>query len=83
VPADDCAVHPACLHWPSACPHWPPGCLPACRLFAGLDKCKDLNTLVLSHNAITSLGSWVATCAKLEKLSMSHNQLAELGASLK
>lgn len=48
-----------------------------------MDKCKDLNTLVLSHNAIASLGSWVATCAKLEKLSMSHNQLAELGAALK
>ena len=60
-------AHPACLR-----------CLPA-----GLDKCKELNTLVLSHNAIASLGSWVATCAKLEKLSLSHNQLAELGAALK
>ena len=50
---------------------------------AGLEKCRELNTLVLSHNAITSLGNWLAGASKLDKLSASHNRIAELGASLK
>lgn len=58
-----------------------PACLP--HLSAGLDKCRELNTLVLSHNSVASLGSWVGGLPKLEKLSLSHNQIKELGASLK
>lgn len=42
-----------------------------------------MNTLVLSHNAVASLGSWVGGAAALEKLSLSHNELAELGGALK
>ncbi|EFN57386.1 hypothetical protein CHLNCDRAFT_50903 [Chlorella variabilis] len=52
-------------------------------LVGGLEKCRELNTLVLSHNAVASLGSWLGGCPKLEKLSCSHNQLQELGAALK
>lgn len=53
-------------------------CLPP-----GLDKCRELNTLVLSHNSVASLGSWASGLPKLEKLSISYNALAELGGSLK
>ena len=50
---------------------------------AGLDKCHDLNTLVLSHNAVgPALGAWAAT-PKLEKLSLSHNRLESLGGALR
>ena len=49
----------------------------------GLDKCRELNTLVLSHNAVASLGSWASGLPKLEKLSLSYNALAELGPALK
>lgn len=52
-------------------------------LVGGLEKARELNTLVLSHNALASLGAWLAGCAQLEKLSLSHNQLRELGAALK
>lgn len=52
-------------------------------LVGGLEKARELNTLVLSHNALAGLGTWCAGCAKLEKLSLSHNQLRELGDALK
>lgn len=50
---------------------------------AGLDKCRELNTLVLSHNSVAALGSWLGGAPKLAKLSLSHNQLAELGGALR
>lgn len=50
---------------------------------SGLDKCRELNTLVLSHNRVASLGSWASGLPKLEKLSLSYNALAELGPALK
>lgn len=53
------------------------------RVTAGLDKCRGLNTLVLSHNAVAGLGSWLGGLPQLEKLSLSHNQVQELGASLR
>lgn len=72
---------PTCHTATTPPPAWRRPPLPACA--AGLDKCRELNTLVLSHNAVASLGSWLGGLPKLEKLSLSHNQLRELGASLK
>ena len=63
---------------PTLLTDWPG--MPPC---AGLDKCRELNTLVLSHNAVGSLGTWVGSANKLEKMSLSHNKLQELGGALK
>jgi Leucine-rich repeat (LRR) protein len=56
---------------------------PTIAVNAGLEKCPELNTLVLSHNKIDRLGGWLQKSSKLEKLSCSHNQLQDLGTSLK
>ena len=50
---------------------------------AGLERLKALNTLVLSHNAIASLGTWLAGASGLVKLSLSHNRIAEVGGALR
>jgi Leucine-rich repeat (LRR) protein len=44
---------------------------------------KNLNTLVLSHNEITSLGKSLHIMPDLSKLSVSHNKLDSLGGALK
>jgi len=50
----------------------------------GLDKLKDLDTLVLSNNAISSLGGWLSGAKRLQKLSLSGNTgLSDLGSALK
>ena len=41
-----------------------------------------LNTLVLKHNAIASLGTVLHGSSVLQKLSAAHNRLHELGHSL-
>ena len=48
----------------------------------GLGESKQLNTLVLKSNRVSSLGKALAPCTSLTKLSIAHNQLAELGDSL-
>lgn len=50
---------------------------------AGLEKLKALNTLVLSHNDVDSMGTWLAGATALVKLSLSHNSIGEIGAALK
>lgn len=49
----------------------------------GLEKLKALNTLVLSHNDVASMGTWLAGATALVKLSLSHNSIGEIGAALK
>lgn len=52
-------------------------------MVGGLEKVKDLDTLVLSHNRISSMGGWLSGAGKLQKLSLSHNPIADFGGALK
>lgn len=54
----------------------------ALTALGGLERCRQLNTLVLSRNALAAPPTWLAGAGALQKLQLSHNKLADLGGAL-